>query len=122
MSKKRIYFEYERMEPLRYPEPMDVRTILKRKMCGKYRDSKISKIPLSTEFILKVIKAKTADQADKILLKYKVVNVDWEETRDVKDEVFNENMFRWVKGNSGDYEGGGPDCAGYNEGGGHGGY
>ena len=121
-EKKRIYFEYERMEPFKWPEPRDIRTQLETRMFGKYKDSKISKIPLSTEFILKVIKAKSADQADKILLKYKVVNVDWEQTREMSDEVFDRKMFKWVKGDGGDYGGGGGDMGGDFGGGGHGGY
>jgi hypothetical protein len=120
MSKQKIYFEYERMEPFKWPEPRDIRTQLEVRMCGKYKNCKVSKIPLSTEFVLKVIKAKTADQADKILLKYKVVNVDWEQVREL-DEVFDRKMFKWVKGDGGEH-GEGPDCGGYNDGGGHGGY
>jgi len=119
---ERIYFSYERMEPFRYPDPRDLRMQLSKQMCYKYKDCKISKIPLSTEIILKTIKPKDPAKAEIILLKYKVLNVDWEEVRNIKDTTFTSKMFRWQKAEEVDYEGGadhggGDPCGG----GGHGG-
>jgi len=97
MCDDRLYFVYERMEPFLYPEPRTVRIDLEKKLCYKYKDTKVSKIPLSTEIILKVLKPKDPTKADKILLKYKVVILDWEETREMKDVIFTKEMFRWAK-------------------------
>ena len=104
MSEK-LYFEYKRMEPFAYPEMRDVRSQLFVQMCKKYKDTKVSKIPLSTEIILKTIKFKDTTKADKILLKYQVVILDWEETREMKDVIFNSKMFKWIKNEEVDYEG-----------------
>jgi len=96
MSDK-IYFMFERMEPKRYPEPRDVRIQLEKFMVSKYQDISISKITLSTEIILKSLKPKDGS-LEKPLLKYKIINIDWEETRKIKDIKFNKKMFRWQKG------------------------
>ena len=53
----KIYFTYERMEPIRYPEPRDIRMILQKKCCSIYKDVNISNIPYSTEIIIKSIKS-----------------------------------------------------------------
>ena len=102
MSDK-IYFMFERMEPLKWPEPRDVRTQLQKLIVTKYKDKPISKITLSTEFILKSYKPKDGSP-ERPLLKYKVINEDWEQTREIKDVNFNNKMFRWVKGEEHDYE------------------
>jgi len=60
---------------------------------------------LSTEIILKTLKFKDPAKAEKILLKYKVINVDWEDTRNMKDVIFNNKMFKWIKTEEVDYEG-----------------
>lgn len=101
MSDK-IYFSYERMEPIRYPEPRDIRIQIQRAMISKYKDKKLSEIPLSTELILKFIKSKD-ETPDKILLKYKVINVFWEEVRKIKNINFEPKMFRFMKGDEPDH-------------------
>jgi hypothetical protein len=90
------------MEPFKYPEPRDIRSQLERRMTAKYRDQPISKITLSTEFILKSIIQKDGSP-EKPLLKYKVINVDWEETRETKDINFDKKMFRWIKNEEPEY-------------------
>ncbi len=117
----KIYFEYERMEPMKWPEPRDIRSQLRTLMINKYKDKPISKITLSTEFILKSIKPKDGSP-ERPLLKYKVILLDWEDTREMKNIMFDIKMFRWVRNPSSDYGGGNVDYGGYNEGGGHGGY
>ena len=92
----RIYFTYERMEPFKYPEPRDIRAILQRKFCSVYKDSDVSNIPYSTEIVVKFIKSKDLNKADYTLLKYKIVNVDWEEIRNIKKVKFNLKNFRWL--------------------------
>jgi hypothetical protein len=92
----RIFFSYERMEPLKYPTPKDIRNILYKKFCYTYKNIDISKIPLSTEFIIKSIKYKDVTKADYILLKYKVTNIDWEDIREIKGEIFNPKNFKWM--------------------------
>ncbi len=92
----KIYFEYERMEPFKWPEPRDVRMQLEKNMLHKYKDQPISKITLSTEIILKSIKFKDGG-LEKPLLKYKVINIDWEETRGMKNVKFDRKMFKWIK-------------------------
>lgn len=92
----RLFFIYERMEPLRYPEPRDIRSILQRKYCGIHKGVDISDLPYSTEIIVKSIKAKDPSKADHILLKYKVINVDWEELRHEKNIKFDSSDFRWL--------------------------
>ncbi len=104
MSEK-LYFEYQRLEPLLYPAPRNIRSQLYMLMCKKYKDSKVSKIPLSTEIILKTLKFKDPTKADKILLKYQVVILDWEQTRNMKDVIFTNKMFKWIKNEEVDYEG-----------------
>jgi len=120
MSDK-ILFTFERMEPKKYPEPRDIRMQLSKQMCYKYKDKPLSSIPLSTEILLKTIKPKDPTKAEILLLKYKVLIEDWEETREMKDIIFTSKMFRWAKNHPPEF-GEGPDCAGYNDGGGHGGY
>ena len=90
----KIYFEYERMEPKQWPEPRNVRSQLEYKMIGKYKDKPISDITLSTEIILKVLKLKNG--IEKPLLKYKVINLNWENTRSCKDK-FTSKMFKFQK-------------------------
>jgi hypothetical protein len=120
MSDK-ILFSYERMEPRKYPEPRDIRMQLNKQICFKYKNKPLSDIPLSTEIILKTIKPKDPTKAEILLLKYKVCIEDWEETREMKDVIFNPKNFRWVKNPPPEYgevdHGGGDPC-----GGGHGGY
>jgi hypothetical protein len=91
------------MEPLKYPEPRDIRTQLEKRIVGKYKDQPISKITLSTEFILKSIKPKDGSP-ERPLLKYKVINVDWEDTREIEDIKFDKKMFKWVKGDEPNYD------------------
>lgn len=100
----KIHFEFERMEPLLYPSPKNIRLELYKQMCIKYKDTKIYKIKLSTEIILKTIKFKDPIKAEKILLKYKVVNLDWESTRSDKTTLFNSKMLKWEKTEEIDYE------------------
>jgi hypothetical protein len=107
MSDK-IYFMYERLTPLKYPEPRNLRSQLESHMAHKYKDQPISKITLSTEFVLKSIIPKDGSP-EKPLLKYKVLNVDWEDMRELKDLKFDKKMIRWVKNEEPDYEGGGGD-------------
>ncbi len=95
MSDK-IYFMYERMEPFKYPEPRDLRAQLERLLTTKYKNEPLSKIVLSTEFVLKSIKPKDGSP-ERPLLKYKVVNIDWEDTREIVDIIFDRKMFRWMK-------------------------
>jgi len=102
MSDK-LFFMYERMEPFKYPEPRDLRNQLERRMVAKYKGQPISKITLSNEFILKSIIPKDGSP-ERPLLKYKVINVDWEDTREIKDINFDSKMFRWMKNEEPDYE------------------
>jgi hypothetical protein len=92
------------MEPLKYPEPRNIRQILQSKMCGKYKNAKISEIPLSTEFILKSIKPKDTAKAEIILLKYQVINVDWDQMKLIADMTFHSNMFKFIKNEEQIYE------------------
>lgn len=92
----RIFFSYERMEPHRYPSPRGIKNMLYKNFCNMYKNTDISKIPLSTEFIVKSIKYKDTTKADYILLKYKVTNIDWEEIREIKGIKFNSKNFRWI--------------------------
>lgn len=98
----KIYFTFERMEPFKWPEPRDIRTQLETRMTKKYNDEPISKITLSSEFVLKSIKPKDGSP-ERPLLKYKVINIDWEATREIEDVKFNKKMFRWVKSEEADY-------------------
>lgn len=120
MSKDKIEFTFERMEPFKWPQPRDIRTQLEKCMTKQYYDKPLSKITLSTEFILKSIKPKDGSP-ERPLLKYKVINLDWEDTREINDINFNKKMFRWVKDEEHDYGGGG-DMGGDYGSGGHGGY
>lgn len=86
-----MYFYYERVEPLKYPEPRDIRLMLQKMMIKKYDGKPLSTIPLATEFVVKKIR-------NIEVLKYKVVNCDWEETRNQKEFDFHDKMFRWEKG------------------------
>lgn len=95
MSK--ISFEFERMEPFKYPDPRDLRSQLKRKMCWIHNNKKISEIPLCTEIILKYLKSKNSEKPDRPLLKYKIINLDWEETKFIKTDKFSEKNFSWMK-------------------------
>ena len=99
----KIYFVFERMDPFKWPEPRDIRSQLQKLITAKYKDKPISKITLSSEFILKSLKPKDGSP-EKPLLKYKVINQDWEETREIKDVIFNNNMFRWTKGDEPIYQ------------------
>lgn len=94
---------YERMEPKRYPEPRDLRMQLEKHMMMKYRNKSLSEISLSTEIILKSIKPKNGG-AEIPILKYKVINVDWEDTRGIKDVIFEKKLFKWMKSEENDYE------------------
>jgi hypothetical protein len=91
----KIYFVYERLEPFKYPEPRDIRNQLEKKFRYKYKDKPLSSITLSTEVILKSLKLK--DEIEKPLLKYRIVNLDWEDTKKIKDITFENKMFRWQK-------------------------
>jgi hypothetical protein len=101
--KDRIYFSYERMEPMKYPEQRDTRMKLTKYICDMYKNKPISDIPLSTEIILKTLKPKDPSKADIILLKYKVINEDWDNTRYDKDTIFINSLFKWVKEEEIDY-------------------
>ncbi len=101
MSNK-VFFEYERMEPFKYPEPRDLRMQLEKQMVSKYSGKELSKISFSTEFVLKSIKPKSGG-AEIILLKYRVINVDWEDTRELADIKFSKKMLKWVKNEEQDY-------------------
>jgi hypothetical protein len=90
------------MEPFKWPEPRNIRSQLERLITTKYENEPLSKITLSTEFILKSLKPKDGSP-ERPLLKYKVTNVDWENTREVKNINFNRKMFRWIKNEEGDY-------------------
>jgi hypothetical protein len=87
------------MEPTKWPEPRDIRSQLYGLMANKYKGKQVSDITFSTEFILKSIKPK--DGPERPILKYKVINIDWEDTRELKDVAFDRKMFRWEKGDSG---------------------
>jgi hypothetical protein len=92
-TKTKIYFYYERMEPMSWPEPRDIRMQLSTKIKRKYNNSRVSKIPLSTEVILKEFR-------NEIKLKYKVVLCEWDigmKTREMKEITFNPKMFAWTK-------------------------
>lgn len=92
-KKLKLYFYYERMEPFKWPDPRDLRAQLSKRMITKYKGQNISKIPLSTEFVLKFTR-------NEPVLKYKIVILDWDEgleTRKIKNIKFTEKMFRWVK-------------------------
>lgn len=84
------------MEPMAYPAPRDLRAQLQRAMCNRYKDTKVSKIPLSTEIILKTLKFKDPEKPEKPLLKYKVINNDWDLLQDLND-TFDSRMFAWIK-------------------------
>lgn len=103
MSKNKIYFEFERMEPFKYPEPRDIRSQLEKRMITKYVNKPISNITLSTEFILKSIIPKDGSP-EKPILKYRVINIDWDDTREIKDINFDRKMFKWMKNEEPDYE------------------
>lgn len=92
----KIYFTYERMEPVKWPAPRDLRSQLQREFVKKYKDKTLSKITLSTEIILKSIKPKDGGP-ERPLLKYKVINIDWEDTKKIDDIDFNSKMFRWMR-------------------------
>ncbi len=91
------------MEPHKYPEPRDLRSQLERRFMAKYKDEPLSKITLSSEFVLKSLKPKD-ESSGRPLLKYKIINLDWEDTREMKDIIFDRKMFRWTKGDEQDYE------------------
>ena len=98
----KIYFMYERMEPMMYPEPRDIRMQLEKRMIHKYKDQPVSKITLSTEFVLKSLTQKDGSP-ERPLLKYKIINVDWEDTRELKNVIFDRKMFKWAKAEEQDY-------------------
>jgi len=98
----RLYFIYERMEPKRYPEPRDIRLDLKKLMVAKYKDQPLTKITLSTEFILKSIKPSDGSP-ERPILKYKVINCQWDMTKEISDIKFDKKMFRW-EADQQDYE------------------
>ena len=93
MSDK-IYFIYERMEPKRYPEPRDFKQKLFAKVVNKYKNGPLNEIDESTEVVLKSLKPKD-DMPERPILKYKVINIDWETTKDIKDIKFESKMFKW---------------------------
>lgn len=90
----RIYIYYERIEPMAYPAPRDIRSLLHSKMCKIYKDEKISKIPLTTEITLKSLKFKNG--TEKPVLRYNVILNNWEETREDK-ELFHPSYLTWCK-------------------------
>lgn len=100
----RLYFTYERMLPLKWPEPRNVKLILLKMFCNIYKNSYLSDIPYSTEIIVKSIKNKDPTKMDHILLKYKIVNVDWEELRSIKDVKFELKNFRWINTTEKNYD------------------
>lgn len=100
----KIYFMYERMEPYKYPEPRDIRTQLEKNMISKYKNLPISKINQTTEFVLKSIIPKDGSP-ERPLLKYKVINLDWDDTRKIKDVKFEGRFFKWTKNEEPIYEG-----------------
>lgn len=88
----KLYFYYERMEPLKYPDPRDLRNQLRAKFNSIYKNKMIGNIPLSTEIVLKNI-------GQIPVLKYKVIQIDWEEAREMKDVKYDSKMFCWIKEN-----------------------
>lgn len=84
------------MEPMHYPEPRDIKVQLMRKFNFLYKNCNISDIPYSTEIILKSIKNKDPSKLDHILLKYRIINTDWEELRHEKGVKYNSHDFRWI--------------------------
>jgi hypothetical protein len=100
---------YERMEPLKYPEPRDIRNQLERQIVNKYKDRPLSEITLATEVILKCIVPKDGSP-ERPLLKYKVINLCWEDVNTIKNINFNKKMFKWSKSEEVDYQ---VDVGGY---------
>jgi len=97
MSEK-VFFEYKRLPPNIYPEPRNIRVQLQKIMISKYKDKLVSDIPLATELILKTIKPKDLLKAEKILLKYQILNIDWDILKvDKNSPKFNSKMFKWIK-------------------------
>jgi hypothetical protein len=103
MSDK-IEFIYERVEPFRYPEPRTLRRDLILQMCKKYHDKLVSEIPLETDIILKSISPKTEDEEERIILRYKVINIDHDVTKKVNEIKFERKMFKWARPEEFDYE------------------
>jgi hypothetical protein len=93
---ERLYFTYERIAPFLYPIPRNIRQILMRMFCGMYKNSKLSDIPYTTDIIVKSIKNKDPAKIDHILLKYRIINIDWEELRSIKDIIFDPKKFRFL--------------------------
>lgn len=92
------------MEPLRYPEPRDIKSKLMSIFCGINKNSMLSDIPYTTEIIVKSIKNKDPSKADYILLKYKVINVDWTDLRELKNVKFDPKKFRWINTTEKNYD------------------
>lgn len=90
----RIFIYHERIEPMAYPVPRDLRSQLLNKMGKIYKDKKISNIPLTTEIIIKSLKFKNG--TEKPVLRYNVIVDNWEETRIDKD-LFYKSYFTWCK-------------------------
>lgn len=93
---ERLYFTYERMAPFLYPNSRNIRQLLTSMFCNMYKNSRLSDIPYTTEIIVKSIKNKDPTKIDHILLKYRVINVDWEELRYIKDVMFDPKKFRLI--------------------------
>ncbi len=100
----RLFFTYERLEPKLYPEPRDIKSQLQRKFCNIYKDKLLSDILLSTEFTIKSIKSNDLSKSDKILLKYKIVSIDWDEIKHNKKVTFKQEMFRFLNTIEQNYE------------------
>ncbi len=100
MKKPRVMFTYERMEDgVKLREQRDTRTRLEYLINKKYEDQPFSKIPLSTELYLKYFNGKR-------VLKYKVLNVEWEEgieTRTMKNVLYTPKMFKWLIEDTSEY-------------------
>lgn len=96
---KKIYFTYERIQPLSYPEPRTIRSDLSSIFIKKYKNKPLSSIPPSTTFTIKKIK-------NKPVLSYKIINLDWDSeinTRQIHDILFDSKMFEWAKNDEPDH-------------------
>lgn len=87
---------------MKYPEFRDTRNRLQYLIIKKYKDKPLGEITFSTEIILKALKPKDGSP-ERPLLKYKVINLDWDTTKSQKDVNFNSKMFRWMKAEEHDY-------------------
>jgi hypothetical protein len=91
---ERLYFTYERISPFLYPNPRNIKQLLTSMFFKEYKNSRLSDIPYTTEIIVKSIKNKDPTKMDYVLLKYRIINVDWEELRSIKDVNFDPKKFR----------------------------